>query len=229
MKSPIKSFAFQYKIQIFATNKLTRLDYRWDFIGSLVTPLVILCPRGELNNQMLIENAFLKLPELMLSSYTHRGNVEAIVVHHLATGLQMELNSRTVPFAYNHITVEKPYPKQSRAGTVFRADMLFESGGSVPSVARLDQYGFKDKQWLEVKSFFSKGRTSPATTQNIGRVVKDAIRLCLLPQELQGCIRQNGRYILLVFDNRPAKYLAYSDRAWFGGSLRNEHHQSVLT
>lgn len=163
---------------------------------------------------MLIESAFLKLPELMLSSYTHEGNVEAMVVHHLATGLQMELNSRSIPFAYNHITVEKPYPKQSRTGTVFRADLLFESGGSVPSICRLDQYGFKEKQWLEAKSFFSKGKSSPATTQNIGRVIKDIIRLCLLPEELQGGIRQNGRYVLLVFDKHPSKYLAFSNRGW---------------
>lgn len=163
---------------------------------------------------MIIESAFLKLPELMLSSYSHSGNVEAMVVHYLAAGLQMELNSRSVPFAYNHITVEKPYPNQSRTGTVFRADLLFDSGGSIPNVARLDQYGFREKQWLEAKTFFSKGRASPATTQNVGRVVKDMIRLCLLPEELQGRIRQNGRYVLLVFDKHPTKYLAYASRDW---------------
>lgn len=163
---------------------------------------------------MLIESAFLKLPELMLSNYSHNGNVEAMVVHHLATGMQMELNSRSVPFAYSHITIEKPYPKQRRTGTVFRADLLFESVGTIPSVARLEQYGFKEKQWLEAKTFFSKGSSSPATTQNVGRVVKDVIRLCLLPEELQGRISQNGRYVLLVFDKHPTKYLAYSGRDW---------------
>ncbi|MDB5050374.1 MAG: hypothetical protein JWO30_3445 [Fibrobacteres bacterium] len=163
---------------------------------------------------MLIESAFLKLPELLLSSHNHRGNVEAMVVHHLVTGLQMELNSRSIPFAYNHITVEVPYPKQSRIGSVFRADLLFDSNGSIPSIARLDQYGFKEKQWVEAKGYFSKGKTTPATTQNIGRVIKDIIRLCLLPEELQGGIRQNGRYVLLVFDKHPGKYLAYSNREW---------------
>lgn len=163
---------------------------------------------------MLIESAFLKLPELMLSSQTHQGNVEAMVVHQLANGLQMELNCRSVPFAYNHITVEKPYPNQERIGTVYRADLLFDSAGSVPNVSRIDQYGFKEKQWLEAKSFFSKGNTNPPTTQNIGRIIKDIIRLCLLPEEYQGSIRQNGRYILLVFDKHPSKYLAYSNRVW---------------
>jgi len=163
---------------------------------------------------MLIESAFLKLPELMLSSYHHKGSVEAMVVQHLVNGLQMELNCRSVPFAYNHITVEKPYPNQNLKGTIFRADLLFDASGSVPSTSRLEQYGFKEKQWLEAKSFFSRGKSSPATTQNIGRIIKDIIRLCLLPEELQGCIRQNGRYVLLVFDKHPSKYLAYSDRDW---------------
>lgn len=163
---------------------------------------------------MLIESAFLKLPELMLSNLTNRGNVEAMVVHHLVTGLQMEMNSRSVPFAYNHITVEKPYPNQKQSGTVFRADLLFESNGCIPDAARLEQYGLRDKQWLEAKTFFSKGKTKPASTQNIGRIVKDLIRLCLLPEECPGKIRQNGRYALLVFDKHPSKYLAYSDRIW---------------
>ena len=163
---------------------------------------------------MIVESAFLKLPELMLSSNTNQGNVEAMVIHMLSTGLQMELSSRSIPFAYNNITVEKPYPNQRKAGTVFRADLLFDSLGSIPNITRLDQYGFKEKQWLEAKSFFSKNNSNPPTTQNIGRILKDLIRLCLLPEELQGRIRQNGRYVLLIFDKHPSKYLAYSDRVW---------------
>lgn len=163
---------------------------------------------------MLIESAFLKLPELMLSSYQHQRNVEAMVVQQLATGIQMELNCRSVPFAYNHITIEKPYPNQNERGTVFRSDILFEAKGSVPNTSRLDQYGFKKKQWLEVKSFFGIKKSSPAKTQNIGRIVKDIVRLCLLPEELQGAIRQNGRYVLLIFDSHPKHYLAFSDRDW---------------
>jgi len=163
---------------------------------------------------MLIESAFLKLPELMLASQSHQGNVEAMVVQHLANGLQMELNCRSIPFAYSHIAVEKPYPKQSRTGKVYRADLLFESGGTIPITSRLDQYGFKEKQWLEAKSFFSKGNSNHPTTQNIGRIIKDMIRLCLFPEELQGRIRRNSRYVLLIFDKTPSKYLAYSDRIW---------------
>jgi|LGOV01.1.fsa_nt_gb hypothetical protein len=164
---------------------------------------------------MILESAFLKLPELMLSDTQNRGRVEAMVVQHLATGLQMELNCRSIPFAYNHITVEKPYPVQGQKGSVLRADLLFDAIGTIPSTCRLDQYGYKEKQWLEAKTFFSKSRDlNPPKTKNLGKIVKDLIRLCILPQELQGRIRQNGRYMLLVFDAHPSKYLAYSNRNW---------------
>jgi len=163
---------------------------------------------------MLIEGAFLKLPELMLSSHSYSGNVEAMVVHYLSTGLQMELNSRSVPFPYNHITVEMPYPKQNKTGTVLRADLLFEAKGTVPSISRLEQYGYREMQWLEAKSYFSKGKSRSSKTQNVGRLVKDIMRLCLLPEEYQGAIRQNGRYVLLVFDSEPSNYLAFSGRDW---------------
>jgi hypothetical protein len=163
---------------------------------------------------MLIENAFLKLPELILSNHQHKGNVEAMIVNHLATGIQMELNCRSVPFSYNHITVEKPYPNQSRKGTVFRTDLHFDSNGSVPSNSCLEYYGFKKNQWLEAKSFFGSGKTKPAKTQNVGRIVKDILRLCLFPEECQGTHRDNARYILLLFDQHPSFYLAFSSRPW---------------
>ena len=67
---------------------------------------------------MLMESAFLKIPELMVSNL-NSGNVEALVVQYLANSLQMELNCRSVPFAYNHVTVESPYPKQDKTGAFY--------------------------------------------------------------------------------------------------------------
>jgi hypothetical protein len=163
---------------------------------------------------MLIENAFLKLPELILSSFHHGGNVEAMIVNHLATGIQMELNCRSVPFAYNHVTVEKPYPNNQRKGTVFRADLFFDSDGSVPGISHLEQYGFKKNNWIEAKTFFGGKKTAPAKTQNNGKIIKDILRLCLYLDELQGKHRLNARYILLVFNQKPSFYLAYSQRPW---------------
>ena len=163
---------------------------------------------------MLMENAFLKIPELMVSNL-NSSNVEALVVQYLANGLQMELNCRSVPFAYNYVIVEHPYPDQDQTGATLRADLLFKDlEGVMPNNYRLDQYGYKTMQWVEVKSFFSRSKSVPPTTQNIGRIIKDILRLCLLPHELQGRIRQNGRYVLLIFDKHPSKYLAYSNRDW---------------
>ncbi len=171
---------------------------------------------------MLLESAFYKLPELMMSSIQSQGRVEAMVVQYMANGLQMELACRSVPFAYNHVIVERPYPNQRGKGNSFRADLLFDANGTIPSSCWLHLYGFKDKQWLEAKTFFSKKSATPTKTQNLGKIVKDIIRLCLLPEELQGRSRQNGRYILLVFDRHPFKYLAYSKRKWVKTFIEDE-------
>ncbi|MDY6932801.1 MAG: hypothetical protein SVZ03_01100 [Spirochaetota bacterium] len=171
---------------------------------------------------MLIENAFLKLPELLLSSYEQKGNVEALIVNYMVTGIQMELACRSVPFAYNHVAVEKPYPGQRRKGTIYRVDLFFDSEGTVPAVSHLEQYGLKKNNWIEAKSFFGGKKTSPAKTQNNGRIIKDILRLCLFPEELQGKHRENARYILLIFDQPPSAYLAYSQRNWLKSIIEDK-------
>lgn len=177
---------------------------------------------------MLIENAFLKLPELMLSSHQHSGKVEANIVSLLVTGLQMELNSRSIPFAFNHIIIEKPYPQTKKKGIVYRADFFFDSKGCVPESSLLYQYGFKEFQWLEAKIFFGFKKSKPPKTKKIGDIIKDILRLCLFPIELQGKIRQNGRYLLLVFDSKPADYLAFSDRAWLKSMFEDKNPDLVI-
>lgn len=163
---------------------------------------------------MLIESAFLKLPEILLSSYSNDANVEAMLVQSLVTGIQMELNARSVPFAYSHIVVEQPYSLERLSGPSYRTDLLLNAKGCITQSLALEQYGFRELQWLEAKSFFSKGKARPATTQNLGRIIKDLLRLCLLPNELKGQIRQNSRYMLLAFDRPPNNYLALAKRDW---------------
>lgn len=179
---------------------------------------------------MLFESAFYKLPELMMSNIHNRGRVEAMIVQYMANALQMELACRSIPFAYNHVIVEKPYPKQVNAGPILRADLHFDSQGTIPSTCNLSIYGFKSKQWLEAKTFFSarNRNSSQPKTQNLGRIVKDIIRLCLLPEELQGRIRQNGRYLLLVFDKQPSEYLPISRREWACDFFKKESGEVTI-
>lgn len=72
---------------------------------------------------MLIENAFFKLPELLISNFKQRGSIEATIVHLFGVALQMELNSRSIPLPFNHVSVEKPYSSWKFKGRPIRADL----------------------------------------------------------------------------------------------------------
>jgi hypothetical protein len=170
---------------------------------------------------MLLESAFYKLPELM-SDTQNSGQVEASVVQYLANALQMEINSRSAPFSYNLIFVEEPYPIKKSRGSQLRADLLFYAGKAIPSTSQffLKYYGFRVEQWLEAKTFFRS--SGQAKTQNLGKIVKDIMRLCLLPEEFQGKNRNIGRYLLLVFDKHPRQYLAISNRQWAEDLINKE-------
>jgi hypothetical protein len=58
---------------------------------------------------VLIEQAFLKLPELLLSNFDHGSEVELTIVHLFASALQMEMNARNIPRPFASVLTEKPY------------------------------------------------------------------------------------------------------------------------
>jgi len=169
---------------------------------------------------LIVENAFLKLPELLTSSFDHSDTFESTVVHLLAVAVLMELNSRNVERPFEHVFTEKPYSVKDKDGRPIQADMLIKLEGAVPTRGRMELYGVREQNWIEVKAFLSSVRrgSPPPTTANAGRVLRDLLRLCLLPEELQGGIRQNGRYLLVVFACPPPQSIAMQsrsgDRVW---------------
>lgn len=165
---------------------------------------------------MIIESAFLKLPELLTSNFDHGDTFEATVVHLLATAVHMELNSRNIPRTFEHVYIEKPYPTKGEDGRAIRADLFVNLDGAVLITSRMALYGTRERNWIEAKAFVGSTRTSstPTKTVNGGKVLRDLLRLCLLPQELQGSIRQNGRYMLIVSNSNPSAYIAMKDRVW---------------
>lgn len=174
---------------------------------------------------MIIENAFLKLPELLTSSFSHADTYEATIVHFLSLALHMELNSRNIPRPFEHIFTEKPYPTSHDFPRRLQADLFVKLEGAVPTDGRMALYGTREQNWLEVKAFLGSTRKSntPPKTENVGKIFKDILRLCLFPEELQGKIRQNGRYLIMVFSNEPRKSLAFSSggrpRGWIQSML----------
>lgn len=165
---------------------------------------------------MIVENAFLKLPELLTSTYDHRDTFEATVGHFLAVAVLMELEARNIPLPYQHVLKEKPYPIRTTNGRPIHADILVNLNGVIETHGRMASYGVREQNWLEIKAFLSSTRSTSTVpkTANAGKILRDLIRLCILPEELQGTIRQNGRYFLLVCSGPAKDHLALQGRAW---------------
>jgi len=75
-------------------------------------------------------------------------------------------------------------------------------------------YGIKVHNWIEAKFFGGIGRTigQQDKTAKAGLVAYDLFRLCLYVQEENGPNRDNGRYLVAVFNRKPERYLAFRRR-----------------
>jgi hypothetical protein len=177
---------------------------------------------------VFVENAFLKLPELLTSGDSPRDIFESTAVHLLAVAMLMELDSRNVSRAFEHVFTEKPYPHTGKDGRPIHADLQVSLEKAIPITQRMLAYGARELNWIEVKAYLGSIRRNarPPRTANCGRIVRDLIRLCILPKELVGSIRQNGRYMLLIFSDDPSESVALRKRKWLS-SLLTEHYPDV--
>lgn len=153
---------------------------------------------------MLIESAFLELPELLLSNFDHGSEVEATIVHLLASALQMEMNARNIPRPYAAILAEKPYEGVPSDHKAVRADLYVDLRSAVRFDRRILAYGVRPKNWLEAKAALTTHRRSSATLR-AQLLARDCLRLCLLPEECPGTEMgaDNGRYLLWLLDGDP--------------------------
>lgn len=174
---------------------------------------------------MVIENAFWKLPEFLTSNFIHTETFEATVVHLFSVAILMELNARNIPRYFQHVATEKPYPTKGLNDRPIHADIFVNLNEAYPGHGYIDSYGTRYQNWIEAKAFLStvRKRSAPPLTENVGRIIRDLLRICIFPEELQGKIRQNGRYLLLIFSDSPSKSLAMSTntqkRLWLSNLL----------
>ncbi len=167
---------------------------------------------------MLIESAFLKLPELLLSNVDHGSEVESTIVHLFASALQMEMNARNIPRPFASVLTEKPYDGVPPDQRVVRADLFVDLRAAIHFDGRIRAYGVRPRNWVEVKAPLSTRRRWPATLRP-DSVARDCLRLCLLPEELPGpsTVTENGRYLLWLLDSDPRDLF---DGGWLATVLR---------
>jgi hypothetical protein len=162
---------------------------------------------------MIIEQAFIALPELLLGNRYAVQDYEAGIVGVLSMAILQELNGRNAVHPIQHLQAERRYdPKSPR-----RADLYVNVRRLMIANRRLGSYGWRHHNWVEAKFYRNKSSVQRHATNKTtyqGQLIADVIRLtCLVPLD-RGGRDSNGRYFLHVYDDEPRYYLAYQDRPW---------------
>ena len=174
---------------------------------------------------MLIEQALYTLPEIMALRISSRF-YESSVSSAFAMSLSMQLASRGIQNPHLKIQQEAIYGRAEALGRNLRADMLVELPQIGSNTAAEHAFGFRRRNYVEVKFFRSPGRSSNAPgTEYAGALVAELVRLMTLPVEIQSNIRDVGRYLLHVYQGKPSDYLAFrrqdgTNREWVQALLR---------
>lgn len=171
---------------------------------------------------MIIEGAFLKLPELMLGHSEPRTQFEATLLNQLAMGVLIELSARNIELPMHRIHTERSYSKFKGIGSLGRADLYVDLSDTFFNKGLWHHlYGMKPYNWIEAKYFGGIGRQagSQSKTENAAYIALDIFRLCLFIEEIRHSTRENSRYLLILFKSHPKDYLAFgskdnSERSW---------------
>ena len=100
---------------------------------------------------MLIESAFYKLPEVLLSNFAHSDTYEGTLASSFIACLLMELNGRNIPNPHEHVHMEKPYPMVKLDQRRWRADLYVNLEGATRVDFQTALYGLREKNWIELK------------------------------------------------------------------------------
>ena len=185
---------------------------------------------------MLLEQAFLALPEVLHGSGYQRQDYEAGIVSAFSLAVLQVLNGRNVNNPIGCIQSERLF----RSGGLYdgvadprylRTDLFLDVSRLFVANKRLGQYGWRHNLWLEGK-FFRGGagdgtQHSGNKTNYVALILADLLRLCTLVPE-KGAQSIAGRYFLHVYDAHPQYYLTYRSRSWCKKICESGTHDLTL-
>lgn len=171
---------------------------------------------------MIIEQAFLQLPEILHGSGYRQQDYEAGIVGALSLSVLQVLNGHNTnnPIACLHhekLFRDKGIFKGFDKPRYLRADLHVSVGRLLVANNRLAQYGWRHNLWLEAK--FLRNQTNNGTkpssnkSTHAANFLADIIRLAILVPENTDTT-SDGRYFLHVYDSDPKLYLTFSKRKW---------------
>lgn len=145
---------------------------------------------------MIIESAFMKLPEI-LENCDITEESEREVQNAIAMSILQELSIRNIKNPLNRIHVEKNYNKD----ILKKCDLYVDFRG----VYQHDLIGYKtfEKNWIEIKHY-KTGKGSHTKTENLSQVAHEIERL------LKYTKSNEGRYLLITGDRKITNFLTYT-------------------
>lgn len=151
---------------------------------------------------MIIETAFFKLLESLLSHKDQEMIYEEYIKNIFTNCIVLELNARNIQNPLEKIYFEKRYERNVNK----RCDIFLDFSEFLDKKS-LESYGIKAKSWIEVKYFggLERNKGSETKSENAGAIIKDIIRLLSVPDS-------DAKYCLIVFNCNPKNYLAYKYR-----------------
>lgn len=175
---------------------------------------------------MLIEQAFMALPEFLTGAPFKKYQNEGTVVTAFSMAVLQELNSRNVLNPVAALREEVNYP----SATNWRADLHLDLAEMRIFTPELSSYGYYQNNWLEAKYSRLNAEGKPTVTNIITTLLllKDILRICSLPPDsIAGENSESGRYLLHAYQGEPMKYFTLkrnggggrSERSWIKGLL----------
>ena len=172
---------------------------------------------------MLIEQAFIMLPEILHGSGYQQQNYEAGLVGAFSLALLQALNGHNTPNPIGCLQHERLYRPNGKFRGLenkryLRADLFLDISKLYVANRRLSQYGWRHDGWLEAKFLRNQAgsdgsRHSTNKTAHAATFLADFIRLVTLVPE-PGPKSRAARYFLHVYDALPDRYLPFRRRPW---------------
>ena len=165
---------------------------------------------------MLIEGAFMKIPEVLDYYGDEHYLYKSSISHLFSNSIILELNARNIDNPLNKLLFEKRYNPlvNKRCDIYCYFDFLNDN---------LYNYGYYRENFIEVKYFgnLDKRKGTETKSENAGRIMCDIHRLTMGTKEID----KKGLYSLVIFDDHPSKYLAFS-RA---NGIKRKWIETILT
>jgi hypothetical protein len=159
---------------------------------------------------VIFEQAFYSLPEYLVGTGFARYDSEGTLVMAYSMAVLQELNGRNVNNPVALISGERLYP----AAGARRADLFLDFRPVGLMNPQLSAFGVRASSWLEAK-FFRLCNRRPTLPRTLGvyALLRDLLRLCVLPPQDVGVLPDSSRYLLHAYEGPYRGHLAMSRNA----------------